>query len=87
MTYTQFYKCKITNFSAITYTDIHTRLALNLHTYTFEKRIMQNIYHLRIYMHLLRVFIHFLKVFVSLLKIMKFSYLCKVINNTSILML
>ena len=42
---------------------------------------MQNIYHLGIYTHLLRVFIHFLKVFVSLLKIMKFSYLCKVINN------
>ena len=81
MTYTQFYRCKITNFSAIAYTDIHTRLALSLHTYSFEKRIMQNIYHPRNNTHLLRVFIHFLIAFILFLRSMKFSYLCKVINN------
>ena len=49
---------------------------------------MQNIYHPGIYTHLTKVFIHFLKAFirfyrafVRLLKVMKFSYLCKVINN------
>ena len=81
MTYTQFYKCKNTNFSAIAYTDINTRLALSLHTYIFEKRIMQNIYHPRNNTHLLRVFILFLIAFILFLRSMKFSYLCKVINN------
>ena len=42
---------------------------------------MQNIYHPRIYVHLLRVFIHFLIAFILFLRSMKFSYLCKVINN------
>lgn len=60
---------------------IHTRLALSLHTYTFEKRIMQNIYHPRNNTHLLRVFILFLIAFILFLRSMKFSYLCKVINN------
>ncbi len=42
---------------------------------------MQNIYHPRFYVHLLRVFIHFLIAFILFLRSMKFSYLCKVINN------
>ena len=46
---------------------------------------MQNIYHPRNNTHLMRVFIHFLIAFILFLRSMKFSYLCKVINNALVL--